>query len=745
MGAVRTNSPAHAPPIHRVRQWLGRDARFDLAASLVVFLVAIPLSLGIAAASDAPVMAGLIAAVVGGVVAGSLGGSALQVSGPAAGLTVVVAGLVGQFGWAVTCAITVLAGVLQVALGAARIGRAALAISPTVVHAMLAGIGVTITLGQLHVLFGGAPGSTAWENVRDLPATVLSADIAAALAGLAVIAMLVLWPRLPARVRGVPAPLVAIVLVTVVGTVLALDVDRVSLPDSPLAAIQLPRLPEGEWLAFTVGVFTMAIIASVESLLSALSVDKLSEGRHRSDLDRELVGQGSANIVSGMLGGLPVTGVIVRSSTNVRAGARTRASAVMHGVWVLLFTALLVGLVEQVPLAALAGLLVVIGLRLVRPADIGVARRHGELHVYTVTIAGVVLLNLLAGVLIGLAVSLLDTLRRVVWARLRFEPGDDTDAEGRPRCTVFVEGTLSFLSLPRVARVLSQVPEGSAVQLALVVDYLDHAAYEHLSAWRGQHERGGGTVEVDEMGRIGKRHQSGVPRWFSPWSHWQGDHPVIPAQRSTGADDHALRPLVTGAREYHRSGAPALRPHLRRLAGSQQPQALFLTCADSRIVPNVITTSGPGDLFTIRNVGNLVPDPDTDQSVQAGVLYALNALSVPTLVICGHSRCGGMAALLDGRTDDDPVGRWLRWGTPSLDAFRAGHPLAARAAAEGWSAVDQLAMVNVAVQLESLRATPEVAASGARLVGLFFDIPTGTLHMLDGDRVTPLEDAALTR
>ena len=171
--------------------------RYDLPASLVVFLVALPLSLGIAIASDAPALAGLIAAVVGGIVAGALGGSALQVSGPAAGLTVVVAGLVQQFGWAVTCAITVAAGVLQVLFGLSRVARAALAISPVVVHAMLAGIGLTIALQQVHIVLGGDAQSSAWENLTQLPAQVLAAHGHDTVIGLLVIAILVAWRWVP--------------------------------------------------------------------------------------------------------------------------------------------------------------------------------------------------------------------------------------------------------------------------------------------------------------------------------------------------------------------------------------------------------------------------------------------------------------------------------------------------------------------------------------------------------------------
>ncbi len=203
--------------------------RYDLPASLVVFLVALPLSLGIAIASNAPVLAGLIAAIVGGVIAGAIGGSPLQVSGPAAGLTVVVADLVSDFGWAVTCFITVAAGVLQVALGLSRVARAALAISPVVVHAMLAGIGITIALQQTHVLLGGKSKSTAWHNVIELPAQVIGAHRPGVILGVLVIAILIAWRWAPAKVRRIPGPLIAIVGVTVISVVFPFNVRRIEL------------------------------------------------------------------------------------------------------------------------------------------------------------------------------------------------------------------------------------------------------------------------------------------------------------------------------------------------------------------------------------------------------------------------------------------------------------------------------------------------------------------------------------
>lgn len=487
--------------------------RHDLPSSLVVFLVALPLSLGIAIASGAPVLAGLIAAIVGGIVVGSLGGSPLQVSGPAAGLTVIVAGLVSEFGWGITCLITVAAGTLQVLLGLSRVARAALAISPVVVHAMLAGIGITIALQQAHVLLGGKSKSTAWHNLIGLPGQIVGAHRPGVILGVLVIVILVAWRWMPATVRRVPGPLVAIVAVTVISVVFGFHVRRIDLEGSPLQALRLPDLPHGNWGAFTVGVITVALIASVESLLSAVSVDRMHNGP-RTDFNRELVGQGAANIISGTVGGLPITGVIVRSSTNVNAGAKSRASAIMHGVWILLFTIPFAGLVEEIPTAALAGLLIVIGVQLLKPAHIETAMKHGDLAVYVVTAVSVIFLNLLHGVLIGLALAIALTGWRVIRAKIEAEPVDD---EWR----VSIEGAAcTFLALPRLTRILTALPQGATVTVAIAVHYLDHAAHQAITDWQRQHEATGGTVHIRGVVETGRR---------------VADEPLVEAQRPGAA------------------------------------------------------------------------------------------------------------------------------------------------------------------------------------------------------------------
>ncbi|MCK9898315.1 bifunctional SulP family inorganic anion transporter/carbonic anhydrase [Frankia sp. AgB32] len=819
---------SHSPPAGHLAG-SGRAWRADLQASLVVFVVALPLSLGIAVASGAPVAAGLLAAAVGGIVAGALGGAPLQVSGPAAGLTVIVANLIDTYGWRVTCMITAAAGLVQILFGLSRIARAALAVSPAIVHGMLGGIGLTIVLGQIHVVLGGQADSHAWDNIKEIPAAVLDPHGPATLVGLLTIAIILVWPRLPdavpAMIRRIPAYLVAVVAGTAFAGAIGFDVPRVDLPASLFDAVELPAMPDGNWSGIALGIFTVAIVASVESLLSAVAVDQLANARGwrgpRVDLDRELLGQGAANVLSGLVGGLPVTGVIVRSSTNVVSGGRTRASAILHGVWILAFALLLGFAVEWIPLAALAGLLVVVGIRLVDVAHLRHVRRHGELPVYLVTITGVVALDLLKGVALGLLTALALVLRRVLWSSVRLRRTGEL-------WQVEVEGTLSFLSLPRLARVLHRIPRGAPVSIELIVDYLDHAAFEQLRGWCANHEASGGTVDIDEIGQVwfrradlAERRRSvipNLPRWFAPWSQWQ-EHDEDGQPRQSAAADRpagALGPedgtdppetlgtaaridhvgtMLVGVNEFHRRAAPLLRGTFDGLAAGQQPGALFLTCADSRIVPNILTSSGPGDLFTVRNVGNIVPPPPAervvtpppptlagplglgtgmasgmglaagvgvvpgagtgpildplpgDLSVTAAVDYAVEVLRVPAIVVCGHSSCGAMNALLSGAADGSPdtaLGGWLAHAATSLT--RTPPP-----GTEELVPVERLGRANVAQQLENLRAQPAVRraldAGTLRLVGMYFDIADAQISILDeatGHFVDPVDALSKT-
>ncbi|WP_431783897.1 SulP family inorganic anion transporter [Streptomyces chumphonensis] len=738
--------------------------RADLSASITVFLVALPLSLGIALATGAPLQAGLVAAAVGGIVVGRLGGAPLQVSGPAAGLTVVTAELIQVYGWRTTCAITVLAGLTQFALAHLRVARSALMVSPAIVHGMLAGIGVTIAIAQLHIVLGGSPESSVIANVRELPQQLSDPHPAALSVSALTVAVLLLWPRLRGRfgaaLRVVPGPLAAVVLSTGLAALAAFQLPRVDLPSWSSHA--LPGLPEGPVLGLIAAVLTVMLVASVESLLSACAIDKLAAARAkrtgeipvpRADLDRELRGQGAANMVSGALGGLPVTGVAVRSSANVRSGAVSRNSAIWHGCWLALATVLLVGVLELIPLASLAALVMVVGVQMVNITHIRTVTRHREVVVYIPTAAGVVLLGVLEGVGIGIAVAVAVALHRLAHTRVVHtvaadggpEAGGGAD-EGVHRITV--RGQLTFLAVPRLSRALNQVPAGSPVVVELDGSFMDHAAYETLQDWRAAHEAHGGTVRV--AGRAGARiAEPSAVHHCTPWTPWRNHQCTRPdTENASGSEQPERRgQLVGGVRNFQRTTAPLVREELARLArDGQKPSHLFLTCADSRLVTSMITSSGPGDLFTVRNVGNLVPLPAEpgaergDDSVAAAIEYAVHVLRVGSITVCGHSGCGAMQALHTGGSAPDALPesltRWLRHGRPSLDRFAARAETEPRLADRPvGDEVEALCLTNVVQQIQHLRAhecvAKRVAEGSLELHGMYFHVGDAQAYVLD--------------
>jgi carbonic anhydrase len=751
--------PPHSPPPPGPRRF--RIAGADVSASIAVFLIALPLSLGIALATGAPLQAGLVAAAVGGLVAGRLGGSPLQVSGPAAGLTVVTADLIQRYGWRTTCAITVLAGLAQLGLGCLRVARGALAVSPAIVHGMLAGIGVTIAVAQLHIVLGGTPQSSVPDNLRALPAQLADMRPTSVSVSVLTLALLLLWPRLPGRagrlLRKVPAALVAVAGATAAAALAGLRLPKADLPSWSNHA--LAGLPEGPVLGLVAAVLTTTLVCSVQSLLGAVAVDKLVAARPglsarvgRSRLDRELLGQGAANIVSGSLGGLPIAGVAVRSSANVHAGAVSRNSTMLHGVLVVIAALLMVPLLELIPLASLAALVMAVGIQMVSLNHIRTVTRHREVWVYAVTTLGVVSLGVLEGVALGIAMAVGVALHRLTRTRIRHD-----EREGVHH--VHVRGQLTFLAVPRLSRTLHLVPHGADTVVELDGSFMDHAAYETLQDWQKTHTAQGGTVEITGRHsgtRISEPQASGDCRCrpWTPWRNHQCDGPqsTPPAEKNpdgsdrsepdpTGTGGASGHELARGISAFQRNTAPLVRSELARLAREgQRPSQLFLTCSDSRLVTSMITSSGPGDLFVVRNVGNLVPRPGEesgDDSVAAAIEYAVDVLRVRSITVCGHSGCGAMQALLNSEPGGarTPLKRWLRHGLPSLERMAdASLPWGRLAGRTPEDAVEQLCLTNVVQQLEHLRAHNSVARAldeGAlELHGMYFHVGEAEAYLL---------------
>ncbi|MFV1965810.1 MAG: SulP family inorganic anion transporter [Pirellulaceae bacterium] len=619
----------------------------DFLASIVVFLVALPLCMGIAIASGVPVAAGLITGIVGGLVVGWIAGAPLQVSGPAAGLTVIVFDLVQHHGFEVLGIAVLICGLLQFIAGILRYGRWFRAVSPAVIRGMLAGIGVLIFSSQFHVMVDDAPKGSGIQNLvsipeaiqkglpipelgtveertarRDLlqrfgtlheqqvhlhesvaeqiPATprvpehdhavhhteqllpsdksqleslavtqqelsdrlthlaeqletrgisetvrnpaalneatkqsleqmrIALADLRqgqteqvrasqaniqhclekvlgelknhdwAAKVGLLTILALLLWKAfVPKALHLVPAPLVAVVVATIAATVLKLPVLYVEVPDNLWSEIHFPSLAVLQtvsWNRILQSGIVLAVVASAETLLCATAVDQM-QSETRTDYNRELSAQGIGNMICGLFGALPMTGVIVRSSANIAAGGKTRLSAILHGVWLLVFVSLLAFLLRMIPTAALAAMLVYIGYKLINFQSIRDLRKYGwgEVVIYAATVGTIVCTDLLTGVLTGIGLSAAKLLYTFSHLNAKLE----VDQANR-KAILSLDGTATFIRLPVLAEELERVPEDVELHVDFEhLSYIDHACLDLLMNWAKQHESTGGTLVID--------------------------------------------------------------------------------------------------------------------------------------------------------------------------------------------------------------------------------------------------------
>lgn len=477
------------------KTWGRENFAKDFLASIVVFLVALPLCMGIAIASGVPPALGLITGIVGGLVVGFIAGSPLQVSGPAAGLTVLVWEMIQQHGIGMLGAVVLLAGMLQILMGVLRMGQWFRAISPAVIQGMLAGIGVLIIASQVHVMVDDGPKGSGLTNLLSIPEAIYkgimpvdgsSHHIAAAI-GLITIALIFAWSYVPKKLQIVPAPLVAIVIVTIGAMIVGAPVKYVNVPSNLASVTSLPTTEAlNNLLNLSVlgSAVALCFIASAETLLCATAVDRMHNG-DRTQYNKELFAQGVGNSICGLLGALPMTGVIVRSSANVNAGGKTRASAILHGVWILGLVVLAPFILNKIPTTALAAILVYTGFKLLTPKAVRELKPFGwqEVAIYFATLTGIVVTNLLVGVLIGLGLALLKLLYTFTHLEVRMHTESETG-----ETTVTLIGAATFVRLPKLAAALESVPSGTPARLNIErLHYIDHACLDLISNWRKQH------------------------------------------------------------------------------------------------------------------------------------------------------------------------------------------------------------------------------------------------------------------
>lgn len=460
----------------------------DFLASIVVFLVALPLCLGIAIASGVPPVYGLIAGVIGGLVVGTFTGSPLQVSGPAAGLAVMVFEIVQEHGLAGLSIICIFAGLFQILGSFLKLGNAFKAVSPAVVKGMLSGIGVLILASQFHVMLDHAPKASGTENIITMPQALIDIfdaglgmqHIHAATLGLITMIILVTWNLFRHRIKlPIPSPLIAIVATSLIAYFAKLKVNFIDIPENVFAELSFNL--GGAFTNFSfeylIGGLAIALVATTETLLCVSAVDSIKEG-HKSDYNKELFAQGIGNTLAGIVGALPITGVIVRSSANVEFGGRTKASTIMHGIWITAFLFLFSNVLGYIPRSALAAILVYTGWKLI---DVKATKTFFEFSkfeavIYLTTIVAIVAINLLYGVLIGYALSLLYLVYKLNHFETEAEEKDD-------KVEISAHGVATFLSLPKLSKQIDSYLSSNNREIIInfkQVRYIDSATREYI-------------------------------------------------------------------------------------------------------------------------------------------------------------------------------------------------------------------------------------------------------------------------
>ncbi len=628
----------------------------DLVSGLVVFLVALPLCLGIALASGAELFSGLLAGIVGGLVVAIISGSHTSVSGPAAGLTAIVAAQITSLGSFEAFLLAVaIAGVIQIGFGVAKGGALSAFFPSSVIKGLLAAIGVILILKQIPHVVGhdlDPEGEMSFfqpdseTTFSELFATLAgSIHVGAMVVGLLSVSLLLIWERIDVLKKSlVPAPL----LVVLMGVALSVwfgdwgggwSIGTDHLVEIPIAKsvsefagfLTLPDFSQFGNPAIYVAAVTIAIVASLETLLNLEAVDKVDKQKRSSPPSRELVAQGCGNVVCGLIGGLPVTSVIVRSSVNVNAGGKTKRSAFFHGVLLLLSVALLPQYLNMIPLSALAAILLVTGFKLASPKLFKQMWDEGRYQFtpFIVTVVAIVMTDLLVGILIGLGVAVVFILnsnlrrpiRRTVESRLE---GDINHIE--------LANQVSFLNRAAIQGIVDEAKPGSRFTIdARQSDYIDP---DVLSLIRDFADTTGPArnVLVNLIGFKKRYHLSNTAQFASHTTRELQDN-ITP--------DQVIEIMREGNRRFV-DGNRLSRDLSRQVyatAKGQNPFAAVLSCIDSRVPTELVFDLGVGDIFSVRVAGNIV-----GTKTLGSLEYGVGVSGVKLVVVLGHTRCGAVTS-----------------------------------------------------------------------------------------------------
>lgn len=721
-----------------------RSLKFDFIAAIVVFLVAIPLCLGVALASGTPLISGILSGIIGGIVVGILSGSQVSVSGPAAGMAAVVLTAVSQLGdFNVFLLALVLAGVLQMIMGYLRAGFIADYVPSSVVQGLLCAIGILLVVKQLPLAF------TLSSDLAELKMHLLDmnegiafkplVDIGqhintgAMIISLISISLLVYFDKTNVNwLKVVPGPIVVVILGVVLNEIFVLS-DSLLAQNSP----QLVNIPHHHsfadffanmhtpnWSAWSnpnvyfYAVF-LAVVASLETLLNLKACEKLDTTRRYCSKDKELFAQGVGNFLAGLVGGIPITSVIARTSVNIQSGGKTKMSTILHGVFILFAVMLIPKALNKIPLSSLATVLIYTGYKLTKPSIYLNTYRQGldRFIPFIVTVIGIVAFNLIAGILIGLVVSLLFILKSNSQVRLdiikEIYPNGVTSRLVLPQQT-------TFLNKASLIAELDSIPKKSQLIIdARYSDYIDKEIIEFIKDFK----------EAQAPHRQISLNLIGFKERYNIHNYIDFINVTTYDVQSNLAPHQVLNILREGNHRFlkdtriHRS----LKIDIKHTASTQHPIAVVLGCIDSRVPVETIFDMSFGDIFCIRVAGNVVND-----DVLASVEYACHVVGVKLLVVLGHTRCGAIKAACD----DVEQGHITQLLAKIKPAIAAETETVTNRNGNNDEFVHNVTRLNVANTLQHIYQESSILRlmtnqEDIGMVGAVYDVNTGEVHFKD--------------
>lgn len=703
----------------------------DFISGISVASVQLPLALAIALASGIEPARGLITAIIGSLVCSLFSGTQLLVSGPAIAMAVLIADVVQDFGLLDLLIVGFLCGIFQVLTGVFRLSRFVRFVPLPVLSGFIAGIGAIIVIGQLPSALGLPPPSQVhnvsvihhvWDYLHEMDLSSFS---------LASIAVVISF-ALPRFFPKLPTSLIAIALPSVLVALLGIHVQSIGMIPSSFPSFEVPSWSRGHigrilWTAFIV-----FALASMETLLASSAIARLAKNK-RYDPDQELIGQGLGNMASSLFGGIPITAVYERSARNVYSGGKTRRSVFFSGILLILILFLFSSYLSQIPKAALTGVILSIALRMLHPREfIQIWKASGfEALIYLVTFCVTLFTDLILGVQAGVIAALL-----ISAIRIRRTGTNIYNVNRDGPLIIELDGDLNFLSLSKLEAIRKKFDSAHSAQ-GIVFDLTDVSSLDISS----------GRLLFDLFEQIDKKKIPFAVRGISEnlqhflekveknhkWSkHFVLNEADMGAVFGNRQPFPGLDKLVYGVEKFRREARSSYASIFRRLETTQNPHTLFITCSDSRINPNLITSTGPGELFILRNVGNLVPPFGNDSSPAEGaaIEYAVAVLGVKEIVVCGHSECGAIKYMLNNQL----LTPELKARTPSLSQWMTYmSPLKAKLPKK--ATTRHAVEMNAILQIKNLKTYPEVkekvAAGSLRIHVWYYDIGKADLEEWD--------------